>query len=247
MWEETKKIIKICSLTPPIACESEWGPPRDHQEFDSSNKVRVTLLVDERDIIPQTRQQETRSPPSGDSRYDKSTVSPTAARAREALAIDLTVRESFVDEELAPRAIPTMIYAQKPCACAYEYAPARSSTFDQLFPAAAVASKQSRRPKSRGRPQIRGGQTFGEPFRPEPVVAGGPGRVDFHGRVPREHSASPRRHSRGQENQGEVCPLSRSTPSRPVLRFPCIRPIVTKGNEDGSGALLQPPPKQEDK
>jgi hypothetical protein len=37
---------------PPTACESEWGPPRDHHDFDSSNEVRVTLLVDERDIIP---------------------------------------------------------------------------------------------------------------------------------------------------------------------------------------------------
>ncbi len=52
----------------------------------------------------------------------------------------------------------------------------------------------------------------------------------------------------GRENQGEVCPLSRSTtPSRTVLRFPCIRPIATRGNEDGSGALQQPPPEQEDK
>jgi hypothetical protein len=245
LWEETKKIIKICSLTPPTACKSEWGPPRDHQEFDSSNEVRVTLLVDERYIIPQTRQQ-TRSPPSGDSRYDKSTVSPTAARAREALAIDLTVRDSFVDEELAPRAIPTRINARKPQTSAYERPPARSSTFGQLFPAAAVASK-SRRPDSRGRPRRRGNRRFDEPFRPEPVVARGPGRVDCRGRVPSEHSASPRRHSQGQENQGEVCPLSRSIPLRPVLRFPCICPIATRGNEDGSGALLQLPPEQEDK
>jgi hypothetical protein len=180
-------------LTPPTACESEWGPPRDHQEFDSSNEVRVTLLVDERDIIPQTRQQ-TRSPPSNDSRYDESTVSPTAARAREALAIDLTVRDSFVDEELAPRTIPTRIYAQKPCVRAYEYAPARSLTIGQLFPAAAVASK-SRRPQSRGRPQGRGNRSFREPCRPKPVVARGPGRVDCRGRVPGEHLASPRRHS----------------------------------------------------
>jgi hypothetical protein len=84
LWEETKKIIKICSLTPPTACKSKWRPPQDHQEFDSSNEVRVTLLDDERDIIPQTRQQ-TRSPPRGDSRYDESTVSPTAVRAREVL------------------------------------------------------------------------------------------------------------------------------------------------------------------
>jgi hypothetical protein len=169
-WEETKKIIKIRSLTPPTAFESERGLPRDHQEFNSSNEVRVTLLVNERDIIPQTRHQKG-SPTSDDSRYDKSTVSPTTARAREALAIDLEVQDFLVGEELATRAIPTRIYAHKLCARAYEYAPTRSLTIGQLLPAAVVASKQSRRPKSRGRPQIRGGRTFGAPFRPEPVVA----------------------------------------------------------------------------
>jgi hypothetical protein len=174
-------------------CESEWGPPRDHQEFDSSNEVRVTLLVNERGIIPQTRHQ-TRSPTSDDSRYDQSTVSPTAARAREALAIYLEVQDFLVDEELATRAIPTRIYAHKSCARAYGYAPTRFSTIGQPISAAVDASKQSRRPKSHGRPQIRGGQTFGAPFWPEPVVARGPGRVDCRGRVP-EHSASPRRHS----------------------------------------------------
>jgi hypothetical protein len=209
------------------------------------NEVRVTLLVNERGIIPQTRHQ-TRSPSSSDSRYDESTVSPTTARAREALAIDLEVQDFLVDEELATQVIPTRIYAHKSCARAYEYASTRSSTIGQLLPAAVVVSKQSRRPKSRGRPQIRGGRTFGAPFWPEPVVARGPGRVDCRGRVP-EHSASPRRHSRGRENQGEVRPLSRSmTPSRLVLRFPCIRPIAMRGNKDGSGSLQQPPPKQED-
>jgi hypothetical protein len=141
--------------------------------------------------------------------------------------------------------IPTRIYAHKLCARAYEYAPARSSTIGQLFPAAAVASK-SRRPLSRGRPQGRGNRGFREPCRPVPVVARGPGRVDCRSRVP-EHSANPRRHFRGRENQGEVRPLSRSTtPSRPVLHFPCIRPIVTRANEGGSGASQQPPPEQED-
>ena len=209
-------------------------------------EVRITLLVDERDIIPRTRQQ-TRSPPSNDdSRYDQSTVSPTTARAREALAINLEVQDFLVAEELATRAIPTRIVAHKTCARAYEYAPARSSAVGRLFPAA-VAASTGRRPNSRGRPQGRGNRGFREPFRPVPVVARGPGRVDCRGRVP-EHSASPRRHSRGRENQGEVRPLSRSTtPSRPVLRFPCIRPIATRGNEAGSGALLQPPPEQEDK
>ena len=244
---ETKKIIKIRSRTPATASESERsdrGPSRDQQE---SNEVRVTLLFDDRDNIPQTRRQTSPSSPSDDdSAYEKSTVSPTTARAREALAIDLEVRDFLVDEELAARAIPKRIYARKPCARAREYAAAhtRSPTIGQPLPAA-VVTRESRRPRSRGRPQDRGGRTFVAPCRPE-LVARGPRRVDCRGRVP-EHSASPRRHSQGRENQGEVRPLSRSkTPSRPVLRFPCIRPIVTRGNEGGSGALQQPPPEQED-
>ena len=49
-WVDTKKIIKICSLTPPIVRESEWGPAlqQEQQEFES-NKVRVSLLVDVND------------------------------------------------------------------------------------------------------------------------------------------------------------------------------------------------------
>jgi hypothetical protein len=133
--------------------------------------------------------QQTRSPPARGDRYEESTVSPTAARAREALAlpfINLTTRDSFVDEELAPQAIPERIYARKPCASAYERPPARSLTFGKLFPAAAAASK-SRRPKGRGRPQNRGDRRDCEPFRPKPVVAQGQGRVDCCGRVPVEH------------------------------------------------------------
>ncbi len=42
---ETKKIIKIRSLTPPTVCESELGPAREQQEFES-NEVRVSLLAD---------------------------------------------------------------------------------------------------------------------------------------------------------------------------------------------------------
>jgi hypothetical protein len=63
--------------------------------------------------------QQTRSPPARSDRYEESTVSPSVARAREALAlpfIDLTTRDSLVDKELAPRAIPERIYARKPCA-----------------------------------------------------------------------------------------------------------------------------------
>jgi hypothetical protein len=250
------KIIKIRSLTPPIACESERGPAPNQEQVFKSIEVRVSLLVDvndqefeldevgisllvddelysarAREIIPQTR-----GVLDLPACYNES----TAVRARE--AINLT----FVDEDLAPRAIPERIYARKPCARAYEYAPASSSTFGKLFPAAAVASK-SRRLNSRGRPQSRGNRRFREPFRPKPVVAKGQGRVDCRGRVPREHSASPRSHSQGREDRGEVCPLLRCTPSRRVLRFPCICPIATRGNEEGSGALQQPPPEQEDK
>ena len=175
-------------------------------------------------------------------------MSPTAARAREALAlsfVDLTARDSFVDEELAPRAIPKRKFAQKPQTSAYERPPTRSQTFGEHLAAADVTSK-SRRPNSRGRPQTRGGQMFGEPFRPEPVVAQGRGRVDCRGRVPRGHSnPRRRRHSQGREDRGQVCPLSRCNPTSPVLRFPCIRPYATRGNEEGS-CFLEKPPKKED-
>jgi hypothetical protein len=157
---EALKIIKIRLLTPPIACKSERGPALkqeqvfelievrvsllinvDDQEFES-DEVGVSLLVDDelysarpRAIIPQTRVQALPA-----CHNDSTTV-----RAREAIAL------SFVDEDLAQRAIPERIYARKLCAHAYEYAPARSSTFGMLFLAPAVASK-SRRPNSRGRP-----------------------------------------------------------------------------------------------
>jgi hypothetical protein len=192
---------------PSIACKSERGPALKQEQVFESIEVRVSLLVDvddqefksdevgisllvddelysarPREIIPQTRVQ------ALPACYNES----TAVRARE--AIDLT----FDDEDLAPRAIPKRIYARKLCARAYEYAPARSSTFGKLFPAAAVASK-SRRPNSRSRPQSPGNRRFREPFRPELIVAQGQGRVDCRGRVPREHS-SPRRHSRGRED-----------------------------------------------
>ncbi len=147
-------------------------------------------------------------------------------------------------EETKKGAASERIYARKQCGCAYEHAPARSSTFGKLFPAAAVASK-SRRPNSRGRPQIKGSRKFRALFRPEPVVAQGQGRVDCRGRVPIEHS-SPRRCLQGQEDQDQVCPLLRCTPSCPVLRFPCIRPYETRGNKEGS-CFMQDPPEQEDK
>ena len=256
-WVETKKIIKIRSLTPPTVCESELGPAQEQQEFES-NEVRVSLLADVNNdtacpwrIFPKRIfARRSPSPDSANEReqgavpreqappacyYDR-----TAVRAREALAL------SFVDEELAPRAIPERIYARKLCSGARKHQQVSSLAFGKLFPAADVASK-SRRPNSRGRPQNRGDRRFREPFRPKPVVARGQGRVDCRGRVPREHS-SPRRHPQGQErpDRDQVCPLSRCTPSRPVLRFPCIRPVVTRGNEEGS-CFVQDPPEQEDK
>ena len=153
---------------------------------------------------------------------------PTAVRAREVLAL------SFVDEELASRAIPERIYARKSCTSACERPPRSSLTFGKVFPAADVASK-SCQPKSHSRRQNQGERTFGEPFRPDPVVARGQGRSPLRGRVPREHS-NPRLRPQGREDRGRVCPLSRCTrTSPPVLRFPCIRPHYgTRGNEEGS-------------
>jgi hypothetical protein len=114
---EAKKIIKIRSLTPPIACESERGPALQEQEFES-NKLRVSLLVDADDdtarpwaTIP-TRIFACRADESEGVPREKALPAchndSTAVRAREALAL------SFVDEDLAPRAIPERIYAWKP-------------------------------------------------------------------------------------------------------------------------------------
>jgi len=250
---DTEKIIKIRSLTPPTVCKSEWGPAQEQQEFES-NEVRVLSLLPEVDddtarpwgFFPKgifTR----RSPDSAnesEGAVPRETALPachyesTAVRARKAIAL------SFVDKDLAPRAIPERIIAQKLCARACVHLPARSSTFGKLFPAAAVASK-SCRPNSRGRPQNQGDRRFREPFWPKLVVAQGQGRVDCRGCVPREHS-SPRRHPQGQEDRNQVCLLSRCTPSRPVLHFPCICPVETRGNEEGS-CFVHDPPEQEDK
>jgi hypothetical protein len=136
------KTIKIRLLTPPIACKCERGPaPKQEQVFDSnevrvsllvnfddqeckSDEVRVSLLIDDGlcsarlwAITPQTRVQ------ALPACYNESTV----VRAHE--AFDLT----FIDKDLAPRAIPERIYARKPCVRAYEYAPARSSMFGSSF------------------------------------------------------------------------------------------------------------------
>ncbi len=215
MGLEALKIIKIRSLTPPIACESERGPALKQEQVFDSNEVRVSLLVN---VDDDTARPWATIPTSifarraDESEVPRETALPachyesTTVRAREALAL------SFVDKDLAPRAIPERIIARKLCARADVHAPARSLTFGKLFPAAAVASK-SRQPNSRGRPQNRGDRRFREPFRPEPVIAQGQGRVDCRGRVPREHS-SPRRHPQGREDRDQVCPLSRCTPSR---------------------------------
>ena len=148
----------------------------------------------------------------------------------------------FVNEDWFSWVFPKRKFARKPCTSACVRPPVSSLTFGRDFTPTDVASK-SCRPKSRGRClRNLGDRTFGEPFRPEPVIAQGQGRVDCRGRVPREHS-SPRRHPQGQErpDRDQVCPLSRCTPSRPVLRFPCIRSVATRGNEEGSCFVQDPP------
>ncbi len=112
---EALKIVKIRSLTPPIACESKQGPALKQEQVFESIEVRVSLLVDvddqefksdevgisllvneelysarPREIIPQTRVQ------ALPACYNES----TAVRARKANNL------TFVDEDLAPRAIP---------------------------------------------------------------------------------------------------------------------------------------------
>ena len=140
--------------------------------------------------------------------------------------------------------LPQRKFALKPCTSTSVHPPVSSLMFGRDFNTAGVASK-SCRPKSRsGCPQNLGDRTFCEPFWPKPVGAQGQGRVDCRGRVPGEHP-NPRLHPQGQEDQGRVCPLSRCTPSSLVLRFPCIRPYVTRGNEEGS-CFLEKRPEQED-
>ena len=56
LWVDTKKIIKICSLTPPsVASESAGGPALQQelqaQQESESNKVRVSLLVGEDQVL----------------------------------------------------------------------------------------------------------------------------------------------------------------------------------------------------
>ena len=127
---------------------------------------------------------------------------------------------------------------------ACERPPVRSLTFGRDFPPADVAIKR-RQPKSRGcRPQNLGDRMIGKPFWPEPVVSQGQGRVDCCGRLPGVHP-NPRLCPQGQEDQGQVCLLSRCTPSSPVLRFLCICVYATRGNEE-ERCLLQQPPKQKD-
>ena len=151
----------------------------------------------------------------------------------------------FVDKDRFPWVFPKRKFARKLCTSACVRPPVSSLTFGRDFTPADVASK-SCRPKSRGRClRNLGDRTFGEPFRPEPVVAQGQGRVDCRGRVPGEHP-NPRLHPQGQGDRGRVCPLSRCTHTSPVCRFPCIRPYVTtRGNEEGS-CFLEKRPKQED-
>jgi hypothetical protein len=138
----------------------------------------------------------------------------------------------FVNEDRVPRVFPQRKFARKPCTSACERPPVSSLTFSRDFTPADVTSKR-RQPKSRSHhPQNLGDRTFGEPFRPKPVVAQGQGRVASRGCVPGVHP-NPRLCPQGHEDQGQVCPLSRCTPSSPVLRFPCICCYTTRGNKEG--------------
>ena len=162
----------------------------------------------------------------------------TAVRAYKALAL------VFVDKDLAPRTIPERIFARKPYTSACERPPVCYLASDRVFRPAGAASKRCRQ-KSRGRPpRNQGERMFGEPSRPKPVVARGQGRGPQRGCVPGEHS-NRRLRPQGQEDRGQACLLSRCARSSPVLRFPCIRPYGTRGNEEGS-CFLEKPPKQED-
>ena len=111
MGLEAQKIIKIRSLMPPIACESEQGPaPKQEQVFES-NKVRVSLLVNVDDdtarpwaIIP-TRIFARRA---DESEVPRETALPachyesTVVRAREALALSPSSMKTWLREQ-SPR------------------------------------------------------------------------------------------------------------------------------------------------
>ena len=185
--------VGTCLRTARVQIKRGKGiPPRQHrQRYSSSVGNFSKRIFSRRSPSPDSANESERAVPREQAPpacyYDC-----TAMRAREALAL------SYVDKDLAPRAIPKKIITRKSCARAYVHLPARSSMFGKLFPAAAVASK-SHRPNSRSRPQNRGNRRFRELFWPKPVVAQGQGRVDCRSRVPREHS-SPRRHPQGQED-----------------------------------------------
>ncbi len=83
----------------------------------------------------------------------------------------------FVDEDRVSRVFPQRKFSRKPCTSACERPPVSSLTFGRDFTPANVASKR-RQPKSCGhRPRNLGDRTFGEPFRPKPVIAQGQGRT----------------------------------------------------------------------
>ncbi len=110
-WVETLKIIKIHSLTPPIACESERGPALKQEQVFESNEVRVSLLVDVDDNT--ARPWETIPTRIFDRRADKSKVpreialpvchyESTMVRAREAHALSPSSMKTWLREQ-SPR------------------------------------------------------------------------------------------------------------------------------------------------
>jgi hypothetical protein len=196
--------------------------------LDTKKIVKICLPTppsaeSEREGVPQER--------ARPACYNKS----TAVRARQALAL------SFINKELAVRAIPDRIYTQKSCTSTCVRPQVSSLASDWVFGPAGTASK-SCRPKSRNRRRNQGEQMFGKLFRPEPVIAQGQGRSPLRSHVPEEHSNRKLRPQGHKDRRGQACPLSRcARSSPPVLRFPCIRPYyATRGNKEGSCFLEKP-------
>jgi hypothetical protein len=132
MGLEALKIIKNRSLTPPIVCESERGPALKQEQVFESNEVRVSLLVN---VDNDTARPWATIPTRIFARQaDKSEVpretaptachyESTAVRASEAHAF------SFVDKDLAPRAIGSRVRART---STRHQGPRRSASFFQL-------------------------------------------------------------------------------------------------------------------
>ena len=95
---------------PPTACESEWGPALQEQEFES-NEVRVSLLVDDDDDMARpwaTIPTRIFARRADESEVPRETALPayyyesTVVRAREALALSPSLTKTWLREQ-SPR------------------------------------------------------------------------------------------------------------------------------------------------